>query len=83
MVTPENSPSKVAAADQPFNHFFYFESLSFEAAGLLICLNTRLALNVGVVRTGELAARKRDEHGRVLAVQAILVAELLDQIVLF
>jgi hypothetical protein len=61
----------------------YFESLSFEAVGSLICLNTRLALDVGVVRTGELAARKRDEHGRVLAVQAILVAELLDQIVLF
>ena len=100
MVTLENSPSKVAAADQPFSHFFYggsygrgvacllmpsshFESLLFEAAGSLICLNTRLALDVGVVRTGELAARKRDEHGRVLAVQAILVAELLDQIVLF
>ena len=100
MVTLENSPSKVAAADQPFSHFFYggsyergvacllmpssyFESSSFEAAGSLICLNTRLALDVGVVRTGELAARKRDEHGRVLAVQAILVAELLDQIVLF
>ena len=99
MVTLENSPSKAAAADQPFSHFFggsyergvacllmpssYFESLSFEAAGSLICLNTRLALDVGVVRTGELAARKRDEHGRVLAVAAILVAELLDQIVLF
>ena len=37
-----------------------------------------LALYVGVFRTGELAARKRDEHGRVLAVAAILVAELLD-----
>ena len=61
----------------------YFESLSFEAVGSLICLNTRLALDVGVVRTGELAARKRDEHNRVLPVQAILVAELLDQIVLF
>ena len=61
----------------------YFNSLSFEAAGSLICLNTRLALDVGVVRTGKLAARKRDEHGRVLAVQAILVPELLDQIVLF
>jgi hypothetical protein len=42
--------------------------------------STRLALDVCVVRTGELAARKRDEHGRVLAIQAILVAELLDQI---
>jgi hypothetical protein len=61
----------------------YFDSSSFEAAGSLICLNTRLALDVGVVRTGELAARKRDEHNRVLPVQAILVAELLDQIVLF
>jgi hypothetical protein len=56
----------------------YFESLSFEAAGSLICLNTRLALDVGILRTGELADRKRDEHGRVLAVAAILVAELLD-----
>jgi hypothetical protein len=61
----------------------YFEPLSFETAGSLICLNTRLALDVGVFRTGELAARKRDEHGRVLAVAAILVAELQDQIVLF
>jgi hypothetical protein len=61
----------------------YFESLSFEAAGSLICLNIRLALDIGVLRTAELAARKRDEHGRVLAVAAILVAELLDQIVLF
>jgi hypothetical protein len=61
----------------------YFESLSFETAGSLICLNTHLALDVGVFRTGELAARKRDEHGRVLAVAAILVAELLDQIALF
>jgi hypothetical protein len=40
-------------------------------------------IRVGVFRTGELAARKRDEHGRVLAVAAILVAELLDQIALF
>jgi hypothetical protein len=60
-----------------------FESLSFETAGSLIGLNTRLALDVGVLWIGELAARKRDEHGRVLAVAAILVAELLDQIVLF
>lgn len=60
-----------------------YNSLSFEAAGSLICLNIRLALDVGVFRTGELAARQRDEHGRVLAVQAILVAKLLDQIVLF
>src|SRR5450432_2205584 len=61
----------------------YFEPLSFETAGSLICLNTRLALDVGVFRPGELAARKRDEHGRVLAVVPILVAELLDQTALF
>jgi hypothetical protein len=42
-----------------------------------------VAAGVGVLRTGELAARKRDEHGRVLAVAAIPVAELLDQIALF
>jgi hypothetical protein len=44
-------------------------------------LNTRLALDV--LPAGELAARKWDEHGRVLAVAAISVAELLDQIALF
>jgi hypothetical protein len=44
-------------------------------------LNTRLALDV--LRAGELPARKWDEHGRVLAVAAISVAELLDQIALF
>ena len=43
----------------------------------------RLALDVGVLRIGELAARKRNQHGRVLAVAAILVAELLDQVALF
>jgi len=53
------------------------------SAGSLICCDTRLALEVGVFRIGEPVARKRDEHGRVLAVAAILVAELLDQIVLF
>ena len=42
-----------------------------------------LALDVGVLRIGELAARQRDEHGRALAVAAILVAELLDQVALF
>jgi hypothetical protein len=38
---------------------------------------------VGSIRTGELAARKLDEHGRVLAVAAILLAELLHRIALF
>jgi len=51
-------------------------------AGSLICLDTP-ALAVSVFRIGEPAARKRNEHGCVLAVAAILVAELLDQIVLF
>ena len=45
--------------------------------------STRLALDVGVFRTNKLAARKRDEHGRLLAIAAILVAELLNQIALF
>ena len=89
---PVEEPSTASKANiPPFNSLppiavmpsSYFESLSFETAGSLICLNTRLALDVGVFRTGELAARKRNEHGRVLAVAAILVAELLDQIVLF
>jgi hypothetical protein len=40
-------------------------------------------LDVGVLRIGEPAAWQRDEHGRVLAVAAILVAELRDQITLF
>jgi hypothetical protein len=53
-----------------------------KTAGSLIYLNTRLALEVGVLRTGELAARKRDKHGRVLAVAAILVAKLLDRMVI-
>src|ERR1700722_10444089 len=45
--------------------------------------NGHLALDVGVLRIGELAARKRDQHGRALAVAAILVAELPDQVALF
>jgi len=59
------------------------ELMGFAGLNPSYCFNTRLALDVGVLRIGELAARKRDEHGRVLAVAAILVAELLDQIVLF
>ena len=49
---------------------------SFEAAGSLICLDTCLALDVGAAN---LPPRKQD----MLAVAAILVAELLEQIALF
>ena len=49
---------------------------SFEAAGSLICLGTCLALDVGAAN---LMFRKQD----VLAITAILVAGLLEQLALY
>ncbi len=37
-----------------------------------------LGVDFGVLRIDELAARQRNQHGRVLPVTTILVAELLD-----